>query len=111
MIETMNKNYSEIKEYFNSSYDEGTMRKMLRNYFSHNLMGQDNIIKCEFTLETDEAFGLSTLQMPYIKGIWQHSTEGDILVVFEGGQELEMDDLSVEELIKILDNVHESFEY
>ena len=110
MIKTMNKNYSEIKEYFNSSYDESTMREMLRNYFSRNLMYQDNITKCEFTLETDEAFGLSTLQMPCIKGIWQHPTEGDILFVFEGGQELEMDDLSVEELIKILDNVHQLFE-
>ena len=110
MTETTNKNYSEIKEYFNSSYDEGTMREMLRNYFSRNLMYQDNITKCEFTLETDEAFGLSTLQMPYIKGIWQHPTEGGILFIFEGGQELEMDDLSVEELIKILDNVHELFE-
>ena len=108
----MNKTYSEIKEYFNSSYDEDTMREMLRNYFSRNLMdtNQDNIIKCEFTLETDEAFGLSTLQMPWVKGMWQHPSEGYTVFVFEGGQEMEMDDLSVEELMKILGNVHKLFE-
>ena len=39
MVETMNKTYSEIKEYFNSSYDEDTMREMLRNYFSRNPNG------------------------------------------------------------------------
>lgn len=112
MVETMNKTYSEIKEYFNSSYDEDTMREMLRNYFSRNLMdtNQDNITKCDFTLETDETLGLSTLQMPCVKGMWQHPSEGYIVFVFEGGYELEMDDLSVEELMKILENVHELFE-
>lgn len=112
MVEIMNKTYSEIKEYFNSSYDEDTMREMLRNYFSRNLMNtnQDNIIKCYFALETDEAFGLSTLQMPWVKGMWQHPSEGYIVFSFEGGQEMEMDDLSVEELMKILENVHKLFE-
>lgn len=87
MVETMNKTYSEIKEYFNSSYDENTMREMLRNYFSRNLTdtNQDNIIKCYFALEADEAFGLSTLQMPRVKGMWQHPSEGYIVLSFEGG--------------------------
>lgn len=85
---------------------------MLRNYFSRNLTdtNQDNIIKCYFALEADEAFGLSALQMPRIKGMWQHPSEGYIVFSFEGGQEIEMDDLSVEELMKILENVHKLFE-
>ena len=114
MIETKNKTYSEIKEYFNSSYDEDTMREMLRNYFSRNLMdtNQDNIIKCEFPLDSEESFGLSTLQMPWVKGMWQHQSEGYIMFVFEGDDyELEMDDLSVYELIQILDHVHKVFEH
>ena len=73
---------------------------------------EDNIIKCEFPIDSEESFGLSTLQMPWVKGMWQHPSEGYIVFVFEGdGYEFEMDDLSVYELIQILDHVHEVFEH
>ena len=50
--------------------------------------------------------------MPWVKGMWQHPSEGYIMFVFEGDDyELEMDDLSVYELIQILDHVHEVFEH
>ena len=103
MEHLMNKCPIEIKRLAKNETEEN-IREMIRFYFSRNLMdtSAENQIKVDIILETDETFGLSTNDMLRINSIWQDPCEGYIIFEFEGGNWIDFDDLSVNELVRIM---------
>ena len=49
-------------------------------------------MKCDICLETSEDCGLSDLEKIHVTEIWQHPTEGIIMLMIEGFGECELDD-------------------
>jgi hypothetical protein len=109
MEHLMNKCPYDIKR-LAKTMSEDDVRQMIRFYFSRNLMdtSAENQMKVDIVLETDETFGLSTNDMLRINSIWQDPCEGYIIFEFEGGNWIDFDDLSVNELIRIM-NVFDNF--
>lgn len=78
-------------------------KENLRHKFSALLMHTDenNPLSCNVLLD-DEAFGLSTLQIPKCVGVFQESKEGIIWFIMEDCKEpIEFDDISFGDLINI----------
>lgn len=66
-----------------------------RNSISALLAGtsENNHLKVDIVLEPEGTFGLSTLQMPCVEEIWQHETEGIIMLKMRGEEEpVELED-------------------
>mgnify|MGYP003300135141 FL=1 len=103
MEHLMNKCPIEIKR-LAKTMNEEDVRQMIRFYFSRNLMNTsaENKMKVEIIFETDETFGLSTNDMLRIVSIWQDPCEGYITFDFEGGEWIDFDDLSINELFRIM---------
>lgn len=54
---------------------------------------ENNHLKVNIVLEPKGTFGLSTLQMPCVEEIWQHETEGIIMLKMLGEEEpVELED-------------------
>lgn len=103
MEHLMNKCPYDIKR-LAKTMSEDDVRQMIRLYFSRNLMdtSAENQMKVSIIFESDETFGLSTNDMLRINSIWQDPCEGYIIFEFEGGNWIDFDDLSVNELIRIM---------
>lgn len=103
MEHLMNKCPIEIKRLAKTMNDED-VRQMIRFYFSRHLMftSEDNQMKVDIVLETDDTFGLSTNDMLRIVSIWQHPSEGIITFVLNGGEEIDFDDIEIPTLIKVM---------
>ena len=108
-IKTNNKSVAEIKTMYHSQYQfmEKMIRESIRKYLSRMLMdtSEDNPMNCIITLDCEEAFGLSTLQIPRITSMWQHPTEGLMYFVYDEDENsaLEFDHMLLEDLITICD--------
>ena len=76
-----------------------------RKFLSKKLMdtNEENQLKVYISLENDETFGLSSLELPTIISIWQHPSEGIIYFKFEGRDVyVEFDDMEFEYLDQII---------
>ena len=84
-------------------------REVLRKQFSALLMNtnNENHLKCNIIIGTDEAMGLSTLQMSKVIGIFQDPIEGIICFCIEGNYIMEFDDMETNDLINILNELKE----
>lgn len=102
----MNKTFEEIESYYNDLVDmEQEVREMIRFFLSRKLMdtSEDNKLECDIALETDDCFGLSSLNLPWVTSMWQHPTEGYITFdIDDGRSERDFDELSTEELMTII---------
>ena len=98
-----NKCPDEIKN-LAKTMEEDDVRQMIRFYFSRHLMftSEDNQMKVDIVLETDETFGLSTNDMLRIISIWQHPSEGIITFVLNGGEEIDFDDIETLTLLNVM---------
>ena len=98
-----NKCPDEIKK-LAKTMEEDDVRQMIRFYFSRHLMftSEDNQMKVDILLETDETFGLSTNDMLRIVSIWQHPSEGIITFVLNGGEEIDFDDIETSTLLNVM---------
>ena len=103
MEHLMNKCPDEIKK-LAKTMEEDDVRQMIRFYFSRHLMftSEDNQMKVNIVLETDETFGLSTNDMLRIVSIWQHPSEGIITFVLNGGEEIDFDDIEISTLLNVM---------
>lgn len=109
----INKSVVDIKEYFMQyQYLEKLLRESIRKYLSKLLINtsEDNPLKCKICLISEEGFGLSTLNFPWIYEIWQHPTEGIIYFNYDQDEEdlVEFDHMLLEDLVTIcreLDNM------
>ena len=65
-----------------------------RNLLSALLMdtSEEQHMKCDIYLETSEDCGLSDLEKNHVTEIWQHPTEGIIMLMIEGFGERELED-------------------
>lgn len=98
-----NKCPDEIKK-LAKTMEEDDVRQMIRFYFSRHLMftSEDNQMKVDILLETDETFGLSTNDMLRIVSIWQHPSNGIITFVLNGGEEIDFDDIETSTLLNVM---------
>ena len=53
---------------------------------------EEHHMKCDICLETSEDCGLSDLEKMHVTEIWQHPTEGIIMLFVEGVGECELED-------------------
>lgn len=86
-------------------------REILRRHFSALLMNTDNEnhLKCDIIINTDDAVGLSTLQMNKVVGAFQDPIEGIIYFYIEGDCIVEFDDMATNDLINILNTLKEKY--
>lgn len=65
-----------------------------RNLLSALLMdtSEEQRMKCDICLETSEDCGISDLEKIHVTEIWQHPTEGIIMLMIEGFGECELED-------------------
>ena len=65
-----------------------------RNLLSALLMdtSEEQHMKCDIYLETTEDCGLSELEKMHVTEIWQHPTEGIIMLMVEGVGECELEE-------------------
>ena len=65
-----------------------------RNLLSALLMdtSEEKHMKCDIVLQTSEDCGLSELDKMHVTEIWQHQTEGIIMLMVEGVGECELED-------------------
>ena len=65
-----------------------------RNLLSALLMdtSEEQHMKCDIVLQTSEDCGLSDLDKMHVTEIWQHPTEGIIMLMVEGVGECELED-------------------
>lgn len=72
------------------------MEKEVLRYMISGLLAdtsENNHLKIEMILEPEGTFGVSTLQMPTVEEIWQHETEGIIMLKLKGQEEpVELED-------------------
>ncbi|MBQ3950728.1 MAG: hypothetical protein II661_09655 [Bacteroidales bacterium] len=102
--EAANKSFDDIYAFYNEEYYpmEYFIRSMIRQYISRNLMdtSEDKPLECEITVETDNACGLSSLQMPHISAMYQ---EDDIIWCEVDDVWADFEDFSVYEQMSILE--------
>lgn len=102
---TLNRTFDEIYNYYTEEYwpKEFMLRQMIRNYFSRYLMDndEDNPKEVDIIVELDNACGMSSLEMPRIKKMWQ---ENGIIWCQEDWQDnpIDFDDYSIYEQMSIL---------
>ena len=65
-----------------------------RNLLSALLMdtSEEQHMNCDIVLQTSEDCGLSELEKMHVTEIWQHPTEGIIMLMIEGVGECELED-------------------
>jgi hypothetical protein len=105
-MDTLNKTLAEIKSaYLSLLATEEEVREMMRNWFSRNLMdtNEENPVECHICLEDEEAFGLSSNDIPHIVGMWQFPVEGYIVFNMRGGYQLDFDELDTDQLLAIME--------
>lgn len=107
-----NRSFEEIVSLYRENpeaFDESDFIEMIRNAISLFLMDTDekHPFKCSMAVESEEAFGLSSLDMPWIEEMWQVPGTGEIFfrMDYNNGAVLDFDHFSLYELISIADNL------
>ena len=105
-----NKSFDDIYAFYNEQYYpmEYFMRSMIRQYLSRNLMdtSEDKPFECDITVETDNACGLSSLEMPRITAMYQ---ENGIIWCEVDETWADLEDFSVYEQMSIMDGISTYF--
>lgn len=100
-----NKSFDDIYSFYTEEFYpmEYFMRSMIRQYLSRNLMdtSEDNPLECDITVETDNACGLSSLEMPRISKMYQ---ENGIIWCEVDDVWADLEDFSVYEQMSILES-------
>lgn len=88
---------------------EALVRQMLRDYFSRHLAknSEDNPLEVNITIQPQEAFALSSLNLPRLTEMWQHPSEGAITFVIDD-VETDFDIMYTDDLIYILNQLENS---
>jgi len=86
---------------------EDFVRQLVRNWFSRFTEGTDEEHPRAISVCPDQnghggACGLSSLEMPWIQGIFQVPGEGTIWLIWDDGRESDIDDLPTWEQMDIL---------
>lgn len=107
-LESQNKTISEIEtiaEQYNNL--EELLRNSIHNYLSRKLMdtSEDTPLEIDIALECKESFGLSSLDLPWIKKIWQDPVEGIIYFVYDTDTVIEFDRMNTENLLTICKHI------
>ena len=105
-LQTNNKEVTDITQYHEQYKTlETLMKESMRKYLSRKLMytSEDNPLKTQICLVNSEAFGLSTLNFPWIYYIYQDPVEGIIYFGFDetDSEPVEFDEMLLEDLITI----------
>ena len=101
-----NKTLAEIETtYEQYQYLETMVRESMRRYLSRLLMNtsEEKPHRQDICLITEQGFGLSSLNFPWIYKIWQNQTEGTIYFEFDkvGEEVVEFDLMLTEDLLTI----------
>ena len=102
----MNKNVTELESmHVQYKFLENMLRESVRKYLSRILMhtSVENPLKTKICLVNSEAFGLSSLNFPWIYYMYQDLTEGIIYFGFDetDSEPVEFDAMLLEDLITI----------
>lgn len=92
----------------------GTKKERLRKEISKFLIdtNEQHPLKCSITIEQDEAVGLSTSKIPTICELFQIPGEGIIYYKLEGTEDFqEIDNLTLSDLLEILNTLEEICQY
>ena len=82
-----------------------------RHLISRHLMdtSEDNPLECDICLDTEDAIGLSTLEMLHVEKMFQDPSEGIIYFKYRGSDDVkDIDDMQTEELIIIAEWLEEN---
>lgn len=113
-MNTQNKTFSQIINYSESgNCDNNTLRQMVRNYFSRHLIdtSEDYPFYCDIPYYTDGSLREYTTNnhLLRINKIFQDPCKEYIVFVYNEGFEVELDDLSVNDMIAILTTYSELY--
>lgn len=105
-LKTNNKEVTDITQYHEQYKTlETLLKESIRKYLSKKLMNtsKDNPLKTQICLVNSEAFGLSTLNFPWIYYIYQDPVEGIIYFGFDetDSEPVEFDAMLLNDLITI----------
>lgn len=105
-LQTNNKEVTDITQYHEQYKTlETLLKESIRKYLSKKLMdtSEDNPLKTQICLVNSEAFGLSTLNFPWIYYIYQDPVEGIIYFGFDetDSEPVEFDAMLLNDLITI----------
>ncbi len=103
-----NKTAEQISHYYEQlGWIRLIFRESCRNYLSRTLMDNDeeHPFECDIVLEQEDAFGLSTLEMPHLTKMWQDPSEGYLHFEMEGYDDMDFDSLRDEELMQIINEL------
>ena len=92
--------------------DDGDKIERLRHQMSALLMNTDEShpTDCYIQIGESESFGLNSLELPVISGVFQQPSEGTIWFQLYGAEEpIEFDDLSYEDLKNIYEELHNNY--
>lgn len=101
-----NKTADDIYSFYTEEFYpmEYFLRSMARQYLSRNLMdtSEEHPLECDIVVETEEAFGLSTLEMPRIEKMYSEST-GSVWLKERGIDDYrDLDNYPIYELMSIV---------
>ena len=103
-----NKTVSEINKMYNyRKLIDDVLPEAIRMYLSRNLIdtNENKKLYCSICLEGD-AQGLSSLELPEVKSIWQDPEEGIIwLDIYGAEQPIELDDIYLEDQLLIVNEL------
>ena len=105
-LKTNNKEVTDITQYHEQYKTlETLLKESIRKYLSKKLMNtsEDNPLKTQICLVNSEAFGLSTLNFPWIYSMYQDPVEGIIYFGFDetDSELVEFDMMLLNDLITI----------
>ena len=111
---TANRSFESIIAFYDAYGGEDEFRiqsvttEMVRKSLSRMLMNTDKskTYACSFALESDKTVGMSSLDMPWVEGMWQDEITGDIWFKMDySGGRLHFDDLSISEILCVANAV------
>lgn len=103
-----------VLNYEQISKCEEFVRQLIRNWFSRFTEGHDESCPVEVEICPDQnghdgACGLSSLEMPWIVGIFQIPGEGMIWFMWEGGRVQDLDDMPTWEQMEIMRDLEQFY--
>ena len=86
-------------------------RELLRRQFSVLLMDTDELhpMQCNVPTGQQEAFGLSTLELPIVIKVFQDPIEGIICFYLYGDCIVEFDDMATDDLLEVFKHLSEDY--
>ena len=109
---TQNKSAADICLMYEDLDDKRLIfRESVRNFLSRFLMDTDeeHPYECDITLDYPDGFGLSSLDYPHLKMMWQEPSEGTIYFAISGYCDCGgFDSMRDDELMKIIEYINDN---